>query len=508
MAKESKSKIVAKNTAMGILNNVALVVLNLISRKLFLRFIGMEYLSIGQVITNILSVLAFSELGITNSVLYMLYKPVAEGDERKIAQIIGTYKRLNRMVGCAVFGLGLVCMPFLHLFIRTSVPMPTVYLIFLLNLAFFASTYFCSYRQVLIDANQKNYLVSKVTLCANFCSILIQCGIIWLTQNYYLYLACGIAIGLIQNVALYVMAGRLFPYLNRYSQEKLGRAESASLFTYVKSMFSVKVCGTVINNTDTILVSMIDTIMVGYLANYTIITTRIRGMITVLERSIIHSLGIASVEKTAEEKYLLFKKVVLLNVFIAGFTSVLIGVLWDDFIRLWIGEAYLISDAVMYSVLLNYMWDVIRAAVWMFRDTNGLFVYVKKMLLLNAALNLVLSVVLGQLIGVSGVYYATILANLITDFWYDARLVFRKLFRKDAFWQYNLEILGNAAINTLLIWGLSRALTFLPVTVGSWLLKAVISAAAYVALFLTMYGRTRSFHDLLFHTLLPLIRRK
>ena len=47
MNKDSKVKNVARNTIMGVLNNVALVALNLISRKLLLNYIGIEYLSLG-----------------------------------------------------------------------------------------------------------------------------------------------------------------------------------------------------------------------------------------------------------------------------------------------------------------------------------------------------------------------------------------------------------------------------------------------------------------------------
>lgn len=490
MVNESKSKIVLRNTVMGVFNNVALVLLNLITRKLFLQYIGIEYLSIGQVINNILSILAFSELGVANSVLYMLYKPVSENDERKITRIIGTYKKLNKTIGCTIFVFGLLCMPFLHYFIKTSISMNTVKLIFLMNLFYSVSTYFCSYRQVLINANQKNYIVSKVSLVINFCSIIIQSLAIYFTHCYILYLAITIVMGVLINIVTYFIAGYMFPYIVTFKKDKLDKYEARTLAENVKSMFSVKICGIVINNTDNILVSLFDTLKVGFISNYTIVTSRLRGIITVFHNSVIYSLGIASVQKTPDEKYFLFKKVILVNTFIAGFTSLLIGVLWNDFIVLWIGSEYVVSDVLMFSLLINYMWSLIIAPIWMFRDTNGLFTYVKKMLLINALLNLIISFILGKMIGVSGVYYATIIADIMTDFWFDSKLIYNKLFKRNDYWKYCAFVLANIffiASGTILI---NRLCLGVKISILTFIVKAIITGMIYIVVFLCVFGRS------------------
>ena len=69
----------------------------------------------------------------------------------------------------------------------------------------------------------------------------------------------------------------------------------------------------------------------------------------------------------------------LIDQYVVGVICVCTGVLWHDFISVWLGKEYLISDALMYSVLLNFMWRVQVTPLAMFRDTNGLFVYVRRM---------------------------------------------------------------------------------------------------------------------------------
>ena len=94
--KHSKIYNVIRNTGMGICNSLVLLGLNLLSRNLFLQYVGLEYLSMAQVINNMLTLAAFSELGLSNAVLYMLYKPVAQKNEMAIMQILFLYRQFNR----------------------------------------------------------------------------------------------------------------------------------------------------------------------------------------------------------------------------------------------------------------------------------------------------------------------------------------------------------------------------------------------------------------------------
>ena len=389
-----------------------------------------------------------------------------------------------------------MCMPFLNRFIHTSIDINIVYSVFILNLLYSSSTYFCSYRQVLINANQKNYIISRISLVINFTGIIIQIVIIYFTHNYIIYLIVIIAMGVLQNIILYKKAGNMFPFLEKYKTYRLNENESKVLLKNVKSMFSVKICGIVINNTDNILISVINTLMVGYCANYSIISTRIKGLISIFHNSIIYSLGIASVEKNNEDRYQIFKKFQLVNIFIAGITSVLIGVLWNDFIKLWLGQDFVISDIIIYSMLLNYLWSTITASIWIFRDANGLFVYVRHIILANALLNLVISILLGKFIGVAGVYFATIIADILTDFWYDAKLVYIKLFGKKNPLEYFVEIFFNIAIIVIMVILIKYIFRFMEITVLNFIIKGAITTCAYLVIFCSVYGMNPVFKSI------------
>lgn len=493
----SKSKNVIRSTFFGCLYYLSKFVMGLISRKLFLMYIGMEYLSVAQVINSLLTVLSFSELGIQNAVLFMLYRPMAEEDVSRIRQLVMLYRRFNRYVGCAVFIIGLGLMPFLGTFIDTQMPMQMVYLIYFINLLYSASTYFMSYRTVLLSAAQKDYISSIIVTLVSVGGVIVQCGIIYFTADYILYLLTGILFNVVSNVTVYNTVGRKMPYVKNLSGIRADSHVYEELKKNVKATFAIRICGVVIDNTDNILVSLIHTLMVGYCSNYTTVTVHIKSFVSTFQSSLLHSLGVANADKSDKEKYHLFKQVVLVNTFLAGVITVPLGVLWDEFIILWLGEAYVVSAVIVWSLLLNFCCQLIDASVWQFRDTTGMFVYVKGMLIFNAVLNIVLSVIMGRLIGIAGVYLATVVSNFLTDYWYDARVVYTKVFHVDGYKKYMLYLTANIAGIMALSYGLKLLLGGWQLGIRFWMAKGAVSVFAFVLVFWMIYGRRREYRELL-----------
>lgn len=494
--KKSKLYNVLRSTFTGITNSVLLLILNLLSRKLFLQYIGLDYLSVAQVITNLLVVFSFTELGLSGSVVYMLYSPIANGDSSKICDIIYLYRKFNRIAGLAVLFVGMLFAPLLHLFIKTSVPIQTVYLIYVLNLITSVSTYFYSYRSVLLAANQQDYISSIIQTLISFVRVIIQCLLIYITHDYILFLLTGLVATVLQNFVVYQTVGNKYPYIKKLgiidNKDTLNSLRN-ELFKNVSSMASVKITAIVINNTDNILVSWINTLMVGLCSNYTSISVQVKNLVTIFHTSLLHSIGIASAEKDKEQKYELFEEVMISNTFLVGLVSVLLGVLWDGFIIIWLGKEYVIDKSVMYSIFINFVWGLLIAPVWLFRDANGIFVYIKKMLLVNAGMNVILSIVLGKAIGISGVFYATVASDLLTDFWYDSNILFKTVFKKKNGFRYQIYIVENAVeiIGFVIIGNLLFKTVEISILV--WIVQGVIVSLAYSLFFCFRYYRNKTF---------------
>lgn len=483
---KSKTFNVFRSTLTGVTNSLLLLLLNLLSRKLFLNYIGIEYLSVAQVITNLLAVFSFTELGLASSVIYMLYNPIANGETEKIKKIVWLYRKFNRFVGFAILFIGIAFMPFLHSFINTSIPVTTIYLIFVLNLVTSVSSYFYTYRSVLLSAYQQDYVISLAQTGVSFLRIIIQCLLIYLTHDYILFLIIGLFATVVQNAIVFYVAGSKYPYIKglNYSNKTSDIIHTQKeLLKNISAMASVKITAIVINNTDNILISWLNTIMVGLCSNYTTISLQLKSLVTIFHTSLLHSVGIASAEKDNRGKYKLFKEILLINTFVVGVISVCLGALWDGFIVIWLGREYILTDLVFYSLLLNFTWGLMIAPVWMFRDANGIFVYIKKMLLVNAALNLVLSVLLGKIIGVAGVFFATVISDLFTDFWYDSRILYKKVFDKSNALPYQAHIVFNVSLVMMLVFALRILFAKFDTTLLNWCVEAIFTCIVYVVIF-------------------------
>ena len=106
-----------KNSVLTMLSNgvrqILTVVLTFVSRTVFIHTLGADYLGLNGLFSNILSILALSELGIGSAISFYLYKPVADKDTHRIRVLMNFYKICYRIVGSLILGIGMCFVPFL-----------------------------------------------------------------------------------------------------------------------------------------------------------------------------------------------------------------------------------------------------------------------------------------------------------------------------------------------------------------------------------------------------------
>ena len=83
-----------KNIYMSIITQIIIIILGFLSRKVFIDNLGAEYLGVNGLLTNILSMLSLVEGGIGLSIVYNLYKPLADNDIPKITALVQLYKKI------------------------------------------------------------------------------------------------------------------------------------------------------------------------------------------------------------------------------------------------------------------------------------------------------------------------------------------------------------------------------------------------------------------------------
>ena len=93
------------------------ILMQFIVRTVFIKTLGKSYLGINGLYSNILNMLSLTEFGFSNAILFKLYEPIAKNDYKRLAQLMELYKKIYRIIGAIIAGVGLCLIPFLPILI-------------------------------------------------------------------------------------------------------------------------------------------------------------------------------------------------------------------------------------------------------------------------------------------------------------------------------------------------------------------------------------------------------
>ena len=130
-----------RNISYRVFSQIANIVLKFVSRTVFIHILGVEYLGINGLFSEILQVLSLADLGFGTAMVFSMYKPLAEKDETKVAQLIQLYKKIYAVIAIAISGIGVALVPFLQYFVNLDENIPHLKIYYLLYLANTVSTY-------------------------------------------------------------------------------------------------------------------------------------------------------------------------------------------------------------------------------------------------------------------------------------------------------------------------------------------------------------------------------
>lgn len=142
--KQSRTKLAMKNVSVTGLVTLLNFPIQFINRFFMVRYLGMAYLGITSLYANILSVLSLTDLGVGTAIIFMMYQPLEDGDHRKLSILMRYYRLVYHAIGLIIFVIGLLIIPFLHVFLGKQISYPHVYLLFIIYLLGSVSSYLFS----------------------------------------------------------------------------------------------------------------------------------------------------------------------------------------------------------------------------------------------------------------------------------------------------------------------------------------------------------------------------
>ena len=431
MAK-SRIQAVAFNTTVGIIQKVVTVIANLVIQIIFVRTLGEQYAGVSALFTSVLTVLAFAELGIGTAITYNLYKPIADKDYEKIHAYLHFYETAYRIVSLVVLFAGAASLPLLPLIVK-NVPdiSESIYVIFMLFVVDTAVSYVYVHKATFLNAAQDNYVVSAVHSVAVVCKTIGIAVFLTVFRSYYAYLIFSIITTLLQNITVSIIADKKYPFLKEKSKARLDKPAKKQIYNNVFAMSLYKVSGTVLNSTDNIIVSnMSGTAQVGLLSNQILIVRQVYDVIIQFFSAVTSSVGNLSTENNKEYEHKILNTLRFISFWIFSFCSISMFVLSHSFIKFAFGEKYVVAYPILFFLCFDFYVKGMINPVSAFRTSHGLFVQGKYRPLIMAVLNIVLSIVFMKWFGLWGVFAATVVSRLVTQFWYDPYIVYKHVFNK------------------------------------------------------------------------------
>ena len=426
----NRTQVTIKNSVIILVINIVNILVNFISRKIFLDYIGLEFLGISGVFANVLTLLSLSDLGINTAITFQLFKPVSENNVPKIKQLVRIFDRYYRNIAFGIIGIGLIFSLIVPLLIKDSgSSLNALRLFFILQLATSVSSYLFASRKTLLFAHHKQYLVVINDAIMNFVFTLLRIVIMLVYQDYTLFLIIGLLQIVVSNTIIALYSRRYFSYLE--DKSIVATDDKVEILHDMKQMSVGSIASFIYSSTDNLIISSVLGVQnVGLLMNYKLIPAILIDITSNVFKPVQAAIGNLVNEKDSDSIQLdTYHIYTFIRFVIANYFFIAIVLLTNPFIDIWFGEKYVLSNVTTLLIALDMYLYLMQGPANEFIISKGLFRYEKLILIIGALTNLSLSLILVHYLGLNGVLYGTVISQL---FYFTGRhrLVFNRVFHQ------------------------------------------------------------------------------
>lgn len=364
------------NIKVGMLFYVLSLFLAFFSRKIFLDCLGAEFIGLTGMLMNIMSFLSVAELGIGTSIVYFLYKPLQEDNHEKINEVMSMLAYLYRCIGFIIGGLGImVSLFFPWWFSDLTTGLPLVYFAFFSFLGSSVAGYVFNYKQLLVSANQKQYLVNAYFQTIGIVQSLTQILLAWYYRNLWLWVVVGLIFTIIGIIVFNYRIKQLYPWLIINLKE--GRAnlkKYPEVLKKTRQIFVQRIKNFILYRSDEILVGMfVSVVQVAYYGNYTIITNKLNYLVNILSDGMNAGIGNLIAEGNDQNTMKVFWELTAIRFLIVGIVVFGLLLFLQPFVTYWFGQEYRLDDLIVYLLVFNIFIFLSRGVVEMYISACGLF---------------------------------------------------------------------------------------------------------------------------------------
>ena len=409
-----------KNMKITLIFYIINTLLMFLSRSIFINILGANIAGINSLFTSLIGFLNVAELGVGTAVGYSLYKPLNEKNFVKINEIMVIFRHYYENIAKIILGLGIVLSIFLPFLIKGQIDLREAYVYYFMYLGNCVLSYFFTYKQTLIIADQKQYRIATQLNITKVFKILIQCLTLYYIPNFFIWLIFEVVFNLLGMIIANRTIDLEYKNINydKTKEIKILKSENHEIGENIRNIFFHKIGGFVVFQTDAIIISIFSTLKeIAIYANYTMIINSLTGLLSNVIGSIMPSIGNLIAEGKNDKSYSVFRQLYLADHMLAICISTITYKIIDEFIVFWVGKDYLFSKYILIALMINLYIQLSRGTKDRFKDGFGIYwdIYAP---IVESVINLIFSILLAYKMGIIGVFIGTIISNLlIIEIW-------------------------------------------------------------------------------------------
>ena len=427
------------NIKVGIVFYVLSLFLAFFSRKIFLDCLGAEFMGLTDMLGNIMKFLSVAELGIGTSIVFFLYKPLQEDDHAKINDIVSMLAYLYRCIGFIIGGIGLlVSLFFPWWFGHLGTGLFLVYFAFYSFLASSMTGYIFNYRQLLLSANQKQYVVHSYFQTIALLQSLTQIILAYYFKNLYLWVVVGLVYTVIGCILFNHRINREYPWLKIDLQAgRRNLKQYPEVLKKTRQIFIQRINDFVLNHCDSIFIGwFVSVTQVAFFSNYMVLIYKLIFLVNILSDGLRAGVGNLLAEGNERNIMKVFWELATVRFFILGgvIFSLIIGI--QSFIACWLGSEYQFSHVIVFLLILHLFFYLQDAAVLIFINGAGLYQDVWATWA-SFFITLCVTLVLGPFYGIAGILIGKMSSLLVINVFWKPYFLFTQGFHKSVwvFWR-------------------------------------------------------------------------
>lgn len=413
---ESRTTKSLKNAQVSFFYYIVLMILGFWSRKVFFDYLGSEVVGLETTAGNLLGFLNLAELGIGMSVTYFMYKPLFSKDYEEINRIVALQGWIYKRVAFLVIAGALVLMCFFPIIFK-SMKLPLWYAYAVFGVFLFGSLlgYFVNYRQIVLNADQKGYKVTRVTTGMNVVLRIIQILLLPIVPNPFIfYISTTLFSTIFTCWWLNHTVAKEYPWLKtRGLNGKDLLRDYPEVITKTKQLFVHKITTVLLfQGTPFIMYAFSTLSIVACYANYLLIVGKLKDVVSMVYSSMGAAVGSLIAEGNNEKIIRRFWELFDSRFCIAAILLICLYFLSHPFVALWLGEKYVLGQLLLILLIIDQSIYITRLTVDNYIYGYGLFKDVWAPIV-EGSINISSALLLGYMIGYEGVILGSIISQVV-----------------------------------------------------------------------------------------------